>query len=98
MLHTVNKSPFQNTSLESCLRFSQGGDDILLLEDAVYAAKVGTAKSALVEQAMSANKKVYAIRADIKARGIKNVMDGVEVVDYGVFVDLVEKNNVHSWL
>ncbi len=37
MLHTVNKSPFEKTSLDSCLRFAQEGSAILLLEDGVYA-------------------------------------------------------------
>ena len=38
MLHTINKSPFQNSALENCLRLARDGDVILLLEDGVYAA------------------------------------------------------------
>lgn len=97
MLHTVNKSPFQNSVLESCLRFVTQGDAILLLEDGVYAAQAGTAKSALVEGALG-HQEVYALRADLKARAITEVIDGVQVVDYGTFVDLVEKYKVHAWL
>ena len=33
MLHTVNKSPFEKTTLDSCLRFAQEGSAILLIED-----------------------------------------------------------------
>jgi tRNA 2-thiouridine synthesizing protein B len=43
---------------------------------------------------------VYALKPDIEARGMQNrVMDGVRLVDYGGFVDLVaEHNAVQSWL
>lgn len=98
MLHTVNKSPFSNGTLESCLRFCQPGDVLLLLEDGVLAASAGTAKSELVTKAMANGHEVYAISADIKARGLDKIIDGVKVVGYDVFVDLVEKNSIHSWL
>ncbi len=49
MLHTVNKSPFQNSALENCLRLVRDGDVILLLEDGVYASAAGTVKSSLIE-------------------------------------------------
>ena len=97
MLHTVNKSPFQNSSLEDCLRVAQKGDVILLLEDGVYAASAGTAKSSLIEKAMKQNT-VYAIDADLKARGLENLIKDVRIASYGDFVDLVEKYTVHAWL
>jgi tRNA 2-thiouridine synthesizing protein B len=97
MLHTVNKSPFQNSSLENCLRVAQQGDVILLLEDGVYAASAGTAKSSLIEQAVK-QCMVYAIDADLKARGLANLIKEVRVASYGDFVDLVEQHPVHAWL
>ncbi|NGZ28558.1 MAG: sulfurtransferase complex subunit TusB [Magnetococcales bacterium] len=97
MLHTVNKSPFSNSALDNCLRYIQSGDVILLLEDGVYGAVSGTAKSALVEGAL-ANSKVYALQADLKARALTNVIPGVQVVGYDVFVDLVAENTMHAWL
>jgi tRNA 2-thiouridine synthesizing protein B len=47
-----------------------------------------------------ANLKVYALDADLQARGVADrVLDGVTVVDYGGFVDLVaEQSNCQSWL
>ena len=42
MLHTVNKSPFETNSLETCLGLAKSGSDILLIEDGGYAATVGT--------------------------------------------------------
>jgi tRNA 2-thiouridine synthesizing protein B len=97
MLHTVNKSPFQNSSLENCLRVAQQGDVILLLEDGVYAASAGTAKSSLIEQVVKQHT-VYAIDADLKARGLGNLIKEVRVASYGDFVDLVEQHPVHAWL
>jgi tRNA 2-thiouridine synthesizing protein B len=97
MLHTVNKSPFQNSSLENCLRVAQQGDVILLLEDGVYAASVGTAKSSLIEQAVKRHT-VYAIEADLKARGLANLVKEIRIASYGDFVDLVEQHPVHAWL
>ncbi len=97
MLHTVNKSPFQNSALENCLRLVRQGDVILLLEDGVYAAAAGTAKSSLVEQAVKQHT-VYAIEADVKARGLGNLIKDVRIASYGDFVDLVEQHPVHAWL
>jgi len=97
MLHTVNKSPFQNSALENCLRLVRKGDVILLLEDGVYAAAAGTAKSPLVEQAVKQHA-VYVIEADVKARGLNNLIKDVRVASYGDFVDLVEQHPVHAWL
>jgi len=42
ILHTVNKSPFERNSLESCLKFAKQGDHVLLFEDGVYAVLKGT--------------------------------------------------------
>jgi tRNA 2-thiouridine synthesizing protein B len=97
MLHTINKSPFQNSALENCLRLARNGDVILLLEDGVYAAAVGTVKSSLIEQAVRRHA-VYAIEADLKARGLDKLVKEVRIAGYGDFVDLVEKHPVHAWL
>ncbi len=97
MLHTINKSPFQNSALENCLRLARDGDVILLLEDGVYAAAPGTVKSSLIEQAVRRHA-VYAIEADLKARGLDKLIKEVRIAGYGDFVDLVEKHPVHAWL
>jgi tRNA 2-thiouridine synthesizing protein B len=97
MLHTVNKSPFQNSALENCLRVAQPGDVILLLEDGVYGATTGTARSSLIEKAVKRHP-VYAIEADLKARGLNHLIEEVRVASYADFVDLVEKHPAHAWL
>jgi tRNA 2-thiouridine synthesizing protein B len=99
MLHTVNKSPFDNGTLRTCLKYARQGSAVLLIEDGVYAATKGTAVANEVQQAMG-SVSIYALRPDVEARGMQNrVMDGVRLVDYEGFVDLVvEHSAVQSWL
>ncbi len=99
MLHTVNKSPFEHSALETCLRYARQGSSVLLIEDGVYAAARDTAVSKQVQDALK-NVSIYALKPDVEARGMQNrVMDGVRLVDYGGFVDLVVQHNaVQSWL
>lgn len=98
MLHIVNKSPLEKTTLESCLATAQSGA-VLLIEDGVYGATRGNKAEKMVRDALS-RLKVYALRADVEARGMADrVMDGVTLVDYGGFVDLVaEHPNCQTWM
>jgi len=99
MLHIVNKSATERNSLESCLRMATKGSAVLLIEDAVYAATKGSAAAAKIQSAM-ADLQVYAMGPDMEARGMAGrVLDGVKLVDYGGFVDLVtEHSTCQSWL
>jgi tRNA 2-thiouridine synthesizing protein B len=98
-LHTVNKSPFEKNSFDSCVAYAKEGSAILLIEDGVYAAMQGT-KFADVVSGLS-GVKVCVLGPDLKARGLSadKVVSGVEVVDYAGFVDLsVEHDKVVSWV
>ena len=99
MLHIVNKSPFQTSTLDTCLRMAQSGHALLLIEDAVYAATSGSAIEERMRQACG-TVKVYALQPDLDARGVTaKLIDGVTLVDYGGFVDLVvEHPTSHAWL
>ncbi len=99
MLHTVNKSPFDHNTLETCLKYAKPGSAVLLIEDGVYAAAKGTAVANKLQDALK-TVPIYALKPDVEARGMQNrVLDGVKLVDYGGFVDLVaEHNTVQSWL
>ena len=99
LLHTVNKSPFEKGSLDTCLRLAKQGSTILLIEDAVYAAMRGTVIESRISEAMK-RYSVYALQSDLKARGLDEdrLLNGIKVVDYGGFVDLVaEHDTVQSW-
>jgi tRNA 2-thiouridine synthesizing protein B len=98
MLHIINKSPLANSALDSCLRVV-GNGDILLIEDAVYAATSGSAMEATMREAMK-RLKVHVLQPDLDARGMADhVIDGVNSIDYAGFVDLVaQSKNCQSWL
>ena len=96
MLHVVNKSPYERDSLQTAVGYMLDGDSMLLIEDGVYAAVKG-GKAASVIDGM----KVSVLGPDLAARGIseEKLVDGVTVIDYAGFVDLVEANDkVQSWL
>jgi len=41
---------------------------------------------------------IYALKADLEARGLQRCIEGVEVIDYDGFVALVEEHDVVPWL
>lgn len=100
ILHTVNKSPFERNSLDSCLKFASPGAAVLLIEDGVYAALAGTSATTRIEDALN-TVKIYVLGPDLKARGFTEgrVISGISVVDYAGFVDLAAENaKVQAWL
>ena len=100
ILHTVNKSPFERTSLESCLRLVNPGDPVLLLEDGVYAALKETSVEGQIKAALD-GQSIYVLGPDLAARGFSEdrLIAGVKVVDYTGFVDLAAENDkVQAWL
>ena len=100
MLHTVNKSPFEKNSIHTCLRLAQKRSDILLIEDAVYAALQGTEIESVIQQAVSEHS-LYVLEPDLMARGLQrdDLIDGIQTVGYDGFVELsVENDKVQSWL
>jgi len=99
-LHTVNKSPLDRNALESAVNHATKGSTVLLIEDGIYGAMKGTAKSALITDAIG-DISFCVMGPDLKARGIdeSKVIDGIKVVDYKGFVDLVaEHDATQSWL
>jgi tRNA 2-thiouridine synthesizing protein B len=73
---------------------------ILLIEDGIYAARKNTAAADKLQQALG-NHPVYALAADLQARGVNtdNIIDGISLVDYDGFVKLTtEYDKSQSWL
>ena len=100
MLHTVNKSPFERTAFATCLRLARDGDAVLLYEDGVYAARKASATTADATAA-TGRLRLFVLGPDLEARGVSadQVIDGIRIVDYGGFVDLVAENApVQAWL
>ncbi|MEQ1695673.1 MAG: sulfurtransferase complex subunit TusB [Hyphomicrobiaceae bacterium] len=100
MLHTVNKSPFQTNALQSCLQHVTKGDAVLLIEDAVVGAIKGTIVSGDI-WARRVDVQFYVLGPDFAARGLTKdrLIDGIGIVDYGGFVDLVAQHKTNqAWL
>jgi len=99
MLHIVNKSPFERNAFDACIRVATEGSSVLLIEDGIYASMKNTTVTPQVAAVIGV--KFFVLGPDLDARGMKkeNVIDGIDVVDYSRFVDLVaEHDNVQSWL
>ncbi len=97
MLHTINQSPFRSNTMTVCLRFIQPGDPVLFLEDGVYTLNDKGRFKEIVQKLLQTNP-VYGLAPDLKARGISEVVENVQMTDYEGFVDLVEKHPVNTWL
>ena len=67
------------------------------LEGCLRLAAAGTRLEGLLRQALASHP-VYAVEADLKARGIARLIEGVRVIDYAGFVELVEQHPVVPWL
>lgn len=100
ILHTINRSPYRETTLESCLRVALAGSALLLMEDGVYAAlAVGQAAPRIREAQV--RMRVFVLQADLAARGLADaeLVTDVQVVDYPGFVDLAcEYDKVQAWV
>jgi len=100
MLHTVNKSPLERNTLDSCLRLAAKGSAILLIEDGVYGALAGSQAAEKISSRIG-DFRFYALGPDLAARGLSEapLIDGIEVVDYGGFVELAaEREAQQAWL
>ncbi|MCY1556864.1 Protein TusB [compost metagenome] len=75
------------------------GHAVLLIEDGVYAATAGSPLAARLQDPGD-TVKFYALKPDMDARGMATrALDGVTLVDYGGFVDLVAEHSAsNSWL
>jgi tRNA 2-thiouridine synthesizing protein B len=99
-LHTVNKSPFERLTLQSCLGHLLPGDTVLMIEDGVIGARKGSSAAAAVAGALK-SAKVCVLGPDLAARGMRpdQIIDGITVVDYAGFVDLVTNHDrTQAWL
>lgn len=99
-LHMVNKSPFERNAMASALGHAIEGDAILLFEDGVYGALKNTKVAAELTR-LDGKVKVFVLGPDLNARGLGNggIVEGVTVVDYPGFVELVTTHGrAQSWL
>ena len=100
MLHTINKSPFEKNTLETCLPLADDGASILYIEDGVYSVVKNTKYEQLISDKIP-KIKMYVLEPDLKARGLdkSSLINNIEVIDYQGFVKLaVENEKIQNWL
>ena len=92
-LHTISKTPTSNL-LTSCLEAIAKDDGVLFLEDGVYYIWKDIKDLIYTERY-----ECYALKEDLLARGIEiTSIEGVNLVDYPVFVELCEKyEKIINW-
>jgi len=94
MLHLIQKTPFTTSALKDCLSMANPEDEILLMQDGVYAVMLDTIPPDTV---------VYALDEDLASRGLQNPNDwvskaSIKVINMSTFVDLTTRHNhTLSW-
>ncbi|MDO3385732.1 sulfurtransferase complex subunit TusB [Gilvimarinus sp. SDUM040013] len=97
-LHTVNKSPFQDNSLASCLQLCSVGDSVLLIEDGAYGASQSSPCAKELISLLNEGTRIYVLENDVRARGLQLLLDGIELTDYQGFVQLSSTHRcIQSW-
>ena len=97
MLYIFAKSPLETRDLEHCAALKKSTDSkVLLIEDAVIGVKKGVQSEHLIHKLQGDGITVHALKADLEARAIKNIVDNIAVIDYEGFVDLVVENKLVS--
>ena len=97
MLYTVNNSSITSNSFDSLIRIIPEGAPILFYEDGVYNAVKGARDEQKISDAAT-TQTIYALQADLEARGLDNLVSEIKVIDYDGFVALVEEHDVVPWL
>lgn len=99
-MHIVSAATAAGSAFTDCLRMARSGDTVLLTQDGVYAAVAAAPRSAaLLDDALARGLVIYALVADIDARGLAGKLHAaVQLVDDNGFVALTERHpRIVSW-
>ena len=91
LLYQIKRSPYISRDLEHILPIAREGSHVMLFQDAVLAAAVTQENREWLQVLADAGVTVHALSEDLSARGVRDVRPGIDVVDYGGWVDLVER-------
>jgi tRNA 2-thiouridine synthesizing protein B len=91
LLYQLKRSPFGSRDFEHIMLFAHEGSHMILYQDAVLAAVNTQENREWLDRLTSVGVTVHALGEDLKARGILKPLDGIDVIDYSGWVDLVDK-------
>lgn len=99
ILHSVNKSPYTQNTLQQCLDVIGDNHALILIEDGVYAALKNSPSSSNLEKIYAQGTKVYALDTDINMRGLNgDLSTHITTVSMNDFVNLCcQYSSVQSW-
>ena len=99
LLHTVNKSAFNQDTLRNCLALCQAKHAVLLIEDGVYGALNTSPCRTQIEELAAKGVAFYALAVDVDARGLGDkLLASVKLASDQDFVNLVvQHNTTQSW-
>jgi tRNA 2-thiouridine synthesizing protein B len=86
-LYILHRSPYSTLEIEDAIRLAKAGDGIVLTQDAVLALR-SAPKEESIEEASRNKIKIYAIKADMDARSLKEIA-WVKTIDYDDLVELL---------
>ncbi len=86
ILHIINKSPLQHSALNDALPFINENDQVILIDDGVYAAINATNS---INKIKAINCQCLALHDDVEMRGIPNIDTSVQMISMNDFVERV---------
>jgi len=91
LVYQIKRSPYISRDLEHIHPVATEGSHIMLYQDAVLAAGVTEENREWLRRLTDAGVQVHALEEDLAARGIRRTLDGIDIINYGGWVDLVER-------
>lgn len=97
ILHHIQTSATSDNALNTCLRYIQAADSILLADDAINALLYQHLRQQLMQY------QVFVLQDDVQARGLQEKIDSlsqvqVTIIDYNEFVaQSLQHSKVITW-
>lgn len=99
ILHSVNKSPFNQNTLMQCLDIIDHNHALILIEDGCYGALKSSPAIKTLQDKQEQGLQVYALTDDINTRGLSdNLLETITLIDMAEFVELCcNYSSTQSW-
>jgi len=90
MLFVISRTVFERREFDIDIELAEEDDGVIFIQDGVLILKrVPEELVEIFEKAKERNVKIYALREDLEARGVKPKKE-FEIVDYDGFLDLLK--------
>ena len=99
ILHTVNKSPFNQNTLSQCLDIIGHDHSLILIEDGAYGALKASPAAKQLSILQKAGLQIYALSSDLEARGLSDeLLPELKPINMSEMVELCcQHTSTQSW-